>query len=460
MTATARKIAYQVLLGVYEGKKYTNLALQQAYHRAEVEERDKALCTEIVYGTVQRQRSLDALLQLYCHRGVQDLDVRVLTILRMSVYQLGYLDRIPGYAVLNDAVELCKANAAKAAGFVNGVLRSFTRDKRPVMDRLAELAVKCDNWADTAGLLHSYPTWLVASWEKAFGQVRTVALMESCNRPSSLTVRVNSLRTSRAQLLGDITSAFGEVANASTVSSAGIRFQRGLEVEQWDAYRLGHVSIQDEGAMLIAPLLRPAEHPRILDLCAGLGTKTTQIAELQGDEGYVEACDIHQHKLRMMGEAATRLGLQSIRPLLADARFLPARADKLGAFDAVLLDAPCSGLGVLRHRPDIRWNRTPSDITALVELQRELLQAAVALVRPGGLVVYATCTLLEEENQQVVDAVVEASHGTVEWDDLTEELPALVQDKVSATRRGCLLTPELFGTDGFYMARLRRHTEA
>jgi 16S rRNA (cytosine967-C5)-methyltransferase len=458
MTAAARKLACQVLVDVYDGKKYTNLSLQQAYRKSRLDERDKALCTEIVYGTVQRQRSLDALLQLYCHRPVQDLDLRVLSILRMSAYQLGYLDRIPGYAVLNDAVELCKVNAPKAAGFVNGVLRSFTRDKRPAAVRLTELAEQCVTWADGAGLQHSYPSWLVEEWERAFGQAKTVEMMEACNRPSRLSARVNRLRTTREQLLEDIGAKFGEVATPSAVSASGVVFQRGIELEQWDGYQQGHISVQDEGAMLIVPLLQPDKHPRILDLCAGLGTKTTQIAELQGDGGHIDACDIHQHKLKMMREASNRLGLQSIHPMLSDARFLPSQPDKRDSYDAVLLDAPCSGLGVLRHRPDIRWHRTQADVLSLTQLQRELLQAAIDLVRPGGVVVYATCTLLPAENQHVVDAVVDASQGKVQWDDISAELPETVWSGVLDTTRGCLLTPEQFGTDGFYMARLRRQS--
>lgn len=458
MTAAARKLAYQVLVDVYDGKKYTNLSLQQAYRKSQMDERDKALCTEIVYGTVQRQRSLDALLQLYCHRAVQDLDVRVLSILRMSAYQLGYLDRIPGYAVLNDAVELCKTHAPKAAGFVNGVLRSFTRDKRAVALRLTELAAQCLTWADGAGLQHSYPSWLVESWEQTFGQTKTVELMEACNRPSRLSARINRLRTTRRHVLEEIGAKFGEVATPSAVSPSGVVFQRGIEIEQWDGYQQGHISVQDEAAMLIAPLLQPEKHARILDLCAGLGTKTTQIAELQGDGGHIDACDIHQHKLKMLRDAANRLGLQSIRPILADARFLPSQPDKRDSYDAVLLDAPCSGLGVLRHRPDIRWRRTQAEVLSLAQLQEELLRAAIEMVRPGGVVVYATCTLLPAENEEVVASVVEASEGKVQWDDISAELPKEVWAGMSDTTRGCLLTPEQFGTDGFYMARLRRQS--
>jgi 16S rRNA (cytosine967-C5)-methyltransferase len=456
MTAIARKLAYEVLVEVYDGKKYTNLSLQQAYRKGKLDERDKALCTEVVYGTVQRQRSVDALLQLYCHRSLSDLDVRVLSILRMSIYQLGFLDRIPGYAVLNDAVDLCKAKVPKAAGFVNGVLRSFTRDKRAVAARLNEIAENCGSWAESMGVLHSYPTWLVVSLEHTYGQDRTVEIMTSCNRPSNLSVRVNALQATRDTVLAEIAMEFGDVAEPSNVSPEAIRFLRGIEVENWNGYKEGRVSVQDEGAMLIAHLLRPREHPHVLDLCAGLGTKTTQIAELQGDEGKVDGCDIHQHKLRKLRDAGNRLGLNSIQPMLADARFLPSRADKRGTYDAVLLDAPCSGLGVLRHRPDIRWNRVEADIASLVELQKELLQAAVEMVRPGGVIVYATCTILDEENHQVVDAVVKSSGGLVEWDDISNDLPETVLDKVQDVRCGCLLTPELFGTDGFYMARLRR----
>jgi 16S rRNA (cytosine967-C5)-methyltransferase len=455
MTAIARTAAFTALRDVTERRKYTNLALQHVLQQHTLSPRDRALCTEIVYGTVQRQRSLDALIQPLLSRPLEDLDTAVLTILRMTVYQLAFLDKVPPYAAIHDAVELTKQSSRKATGFVNGVLRNFARDKRPARERLAQLADRCATWADKMGLLHSYPTWLIASWESAFGRERAVALAEACNQPSGFSARVNLLRTSREDVLAELRHEYGDVAEPSRLAASGIRFYSGLDIHKWSALQDGRVTIQDEGAMLVAPLLNPQPGQRILDMCAGLGTKTTHIAELQGDEGVVEACDIHPHKLQHLRAAAQRMGLQSIRVTLADARSLPDRPGAEERYDAVLLDAPCSGFGVLRHRPDIRWKRTQDDVRSLTQLQRELLQSAARLVKPGGVVVYCTCTMMPEENEELVESVLaDPTTGLTwaDWNGVVEEDMAVRAE----AGRGLLLTPELFGTDGFYMARLRK----
>ncbi|MCL6593534.1 MAG: 16S rRNA (cytosine(967)-C(5))-methyltransferase RsmB, partial [Alicyclobacillus sp.] len=383
MIAPARRCAWQALCSMAQRQQYANAALQHVLRTAGLAERDKALCTELVYGTVQRQRTLDALLAEHSRQPLARLEAPVLALLRMTAYQLVFLDRIPAYAAVDDAVELAKQARPRAAGFVNAVLRAWLRDPRPAQVRLQELAAGAGAWADQMGLLHSYPTWLVTAWERQFGRARTEAMLISCNQPPVLGVRVNPLRADRAQALARVQAATGAAAAAvSPVSPWGLRLRRGLDVEAWDLYREGWVTVQDEGSMLVAPLLSLSPSAVVLDMCAGLGTKATHLAELQADRGQVWACDVYAHKLRSLQAAARRLGLSSLKPLLADARSLPQRPGWSGRFDAVLLDAPCSGLGVLRRRPDIRWRRTPADLTALQALQAELLRAAAALVRP------------------------------------------------------------------------------
>ncbi|SFU56919.1 16S rRNA (cytosine(967)-C(5))-methyltransferase RsmB [Alicyclobacillus macrosporangiidus] len=456
MTARARSVALRVLLDIETDGKYANLALQQAFRNAALDDRDKALCTELVYGTVQRRRSLDALLAPYCARPLDDLDRRVLTILRMTVYQLAYLTRVPAYAALNDAVNLCKRTAPRAAGFVNGVLRAFTRDQRSAAERLEEAARAASAWADAVGIRHSYPSWIADALAASLGRERAEAVLAACNDPPLLSLRVNPRRATRDEVLQTLREA-GIPASPSQVSEWGIRLGRGVDVEAWPPYRQGAVSVQDEASMLIAPLLKPARCASVMDLCAGLGTKTTQIAEHLPDGARVMACDIHAHKLRLLQESARRLGVDGrVEVVLSDARALPGRPELLGRFDAVLLDAPCSGLGVLRRRPDIRWRRRPEDTAALARLQRELLDAAAALVRPGGVIVYATCTLTRQENDELVAAAVADAGGRLAVEDVRPDLPAAVAARVSLGSAGAWVTPEWFGTDGFFMARLRR----
>lgn len=461
MIAAARQWAFEILSRITTQQSYANLSLQEALRTAHLPDRDKALCTTLVYGTVQRQRSLDAILQEHCSRQLRELDKRVLVLLRMTAYQLLYLDKVPAYAALNDGVELCKGVNAKASGFVNAVIRGLLRDGRSAALRLQALTQDNPDWADTAGLQHSYPTWLVRRLAARFGRDRTTAMLSACNEPPSLSVRVNSLRTTRDALLGQLAERGDETAQPSELSPHGIRFSRGFDVSDWDAWLDGVVTVQDEGAMLVAPLLQLHGRERVLDLCAAPGGKTTHIAELQSDRGSIAACDLHPHKLKLIQEATARLRLHSIKVEAADGRTLAGRTDWQGSFDAVLVDAPCSGFGVLRHRPEIRWQRTEQDVLSLASLQVELLRAAVDLVRPGGVVVYSTCTLLPEENEDVVAQVVEALGSDVTQENVLADLPLALRTVGSRTDDGdntgdCLLTPEQFGTDGFYMARLRK----
>lgn len=456
MTAQARIRAYQALLDVDQNGKYSNIALANQFRKPGLEERDKALCTEIFYGTLQYRRTIDAILEPLVQRGLASLDIRVHTILRMSLYQLAFLTRVPGYAVIDDAVELCKRDTRKASGFINGVLRNYTRDKRSLQEKLDAYGA-AQGWSDTTRLAirYSYPDWLVQAFIGRFGFDRAERILAACNERPALACRVNVRRTSQADLV-QAWSRGRTMLEPSPVSPLGVRLSHGLDVEQWPPYQEGLLTVQDEASMLIPPLLQPEQNRRILDLCAGLGTKATQTRELQMDDGRVEAVDIHQHKLERLHVAARRLGLEGIRTMVADARSLGTRRNLVGQFDAVLLDAPCSGLGVLRRRPEIRWRREPKDIEALATLQRELLRSALQLVRPGGMVVYATCTLLPEENERVVEQTL-AEFPDASWDDFSDDLPSAVRDAVvSDTDQGVYVTPEQFGTDGFYMARVRR----
>lgn len=457
MIAAARRFSYDILSQVDDRAAYSNLALQSTYRKVRLAQRDRALCTAIVHGTLQRRRSLDALLAPHCSRELAALDKQVLRILRMAAFQLLFLDKVPDHAAINDAVQLCKQVRPGAQGLVNAVLRALVRDAAPVDLRLQRIAAAAATWADQAGLFYSYPTWLVERWERRFGRDRTTAMLESSNQPPTLSLRVNCLRADRSAVLADIATRFGaDAALPSQVSQAGIRFRRGFDVSEWEPYHAGAVSVQDEAAMLIAPLLRPTAQDRVIDLCAAPGTKTTHIAELQGDRGYIAAIDVHEHKIPLIDAAARRLGLTSIHAEAADARTLLQQADQAERYDAALVDAPCSGFGVLRRRPEIRWQRTAADVDKLAVLQRQLLLAAAGLVRPGGVLVYSTCTLFTEENEDVVADIADRC-GLVP-DDLGPELPTALHGQ--ARLEGLCLTPDQFGTDGFYMARLHKPDRA
>ncbi|GEO25130.1 16S rRNA (cytosine(967)-C(5))-methyltransferase [Alicyclobacillus acidoterrestris] len=451
MKDTARSVAFRTLSRVYEDEAFTNVALLHALSDDTLSPRDKALCTEIVYGTVRHQITIDTLLQLYIKRKLRDVEQKVLTILRMSVYQLAYLARVPAYAVIDEAVNLAKRHARPASGFVNGVLRSYLRAGGTLEERIEDLLRKRRaNDVSALSLRHGFPEWMVRALLDAYGRPRAEAMLAACNDAAPLTVRVNPLKTTRHELKETLAEALHTDVRDGVLSPQALVVPGAVNVENLSAYQTGQCTIQDEAAMLIAPLLGPEPGMHVLDMCAAPGGKTTHIAELMRDEGTIDAYDVYLQKVRMIQAQSERLGLRSIVASLGDGRQF---ADKQAQYDAVLVDAPCSGLGVMRRRPDIRHRRKPSDISQLVTLQRELLGAAIQATRPGGVIVYATCTLMPEENQQVVDWIQQHTGVSVVVEDIRELVPANLAGDVSG---GLTITPEQYGTDGFFMARLKK----
>jgi 16S rRNA (cytosine967-C5)-methyltransferase len=445
LAQTARDIALDVLLAIEERGAYSNLALQSALRNARLDSRDVGLATELVYGTVGRLNTLDYYLTPSLKTPLHKLEPWVRNLLRLTVYQLYYLERIPPFAAINEAVEIAKRRGRKASGFVNGVLRGILRNKANI-----QLPSREKNWARHVSLLYSHPEWMVKVWEKAFGREATEVLCEANNDRPSLCLRVNANRATREELLGELIEA-GISAHPSLISPYGIILHEGLDVTQLPAFREGRCTVQDESSMLVAQVLSPKPKERILDCCAAPGGKTTHIAELMGDDGEVVAVDVHAHKIELIENVAKRLGLTSIRTRAGDIRRVVADA---GQFDRILLDAPCSGLGVIKRKPDLKWKKAPEDIAEIASLQRDLLENAAKALRPGGVLVYSTCTVMPEENIDVVRAFL-SSHPDFEADPIAPHLPEAVHDAILDSC-AVQLTPQQFGSDGFFIARLRR----
>ncbi|MDI9259969.1 16S rRNA (cytosine(967)-C(5))-methyltransferase RsmB [Alicyclobacillus sendaiensis] len=450
MIAEGRRRAYQALIRVERDGAYLSVALQEALASTAMDERDRALATEIAYGTLRRQITLDRLLSPLLRRPLSKLDPEVRVILRMSAYQMSWLHRVPAYAAANDAVELAKRHLPQAAPLVNAVLRRYAeraREWQDVLNRDLARASDVERWS----VMHSVPTWIVERLVADHGADRALEALRSMNEPAAMSLRVNRLRASREEAIAML-SAEGVQASPGALAQEGLRVQGQVDVTRLQAYRDGVVTIQDEGAMLVAPLLRPEPGMRVVDLCAAPGGKTTHLAELMGDRGEIDAYDVTVAKVRAVRQQAERLRLQSIHPRLGDGRQVTPE----GPYDAALVDAPCTGLGVMRRRPDLRYRRRPEDVLQLAQLQRDLLRRACAIVRSGGVVVYATCTLLKEENESVVHAVASDPSAGVRVEDVTSDLPAALGAKMGERAGGFLLWPDWHETDGFFMARLRR----
>jgi len=390
----AREIALDILTRVEKGGAYSNLLIHQALDKhQDQEQRDRQLVTQLVYGTLQQQRLLDYYLEPLLKKPLSKLELWVKILLRLSLYQLVCLDRIPDHAVVNEAVQLAKKKGHKGiASLVNGVLRQFMRIPKRALTEISDPVKRL-------AMQTSHPDWMVKRWVSQLGCEKTADFCSFNNLAAPVTLRVNLLRTSRSELMNALFEEGFEVYELDEAPE-GIYLESGGSPAKSDLFKRGYFTFQSESSMLVTHMLNPQSEMRVLDMCAAPGGKTTHIAEYMQGRGTLIANDLHAHKVRLITEQCERLGLHNVQAITGDARRLSERYE--AEFDAILLDAPCSGLGVIRHKPDIKWQRQPSDIDSLANIQYELMSEAAKLLKPGGSLVYSTCTIEQMENNQVV----------------------------------------------------------
>ncbi len=451
---TPRELALDTLVKVAETGAYSNLQLNRALQDAQLQRADAALATELVYGTIQRQLTLDHWLSKFAAKGLHKLEPWVHQLLRMSAYQLLYLDRIPAHAAVNEAVTIAKRRGHQGiSGMVNGILRSIDRNR-------AELTVSAINDKDPVAriaLRHSYPEWLVQRWIEAYGAEAAEAICAAGNEPPHASLRINPLREVREEALRQLTEQ-GFDASASAIAPAGIAVRRGGNLADTEGFREGKWTVQDESSMLVAEVASPQPGMQVLDCCAAPGGKSTHLAELMEGKGKVWANDLHPHKAPLIEAQAERLGLSNIEVITGDAGALDERFKK-SSMDVILLDAPCSGFGVIRRKPEIKWTKTAGDVAEIAAIQRRLLRTAAHLVKPGGTLVYSTCTIEKAENEQQVTAFL-SEHPEFELDAGWPEAvlrPLRQAGAIDDSFKGqAQLLPQHFDSDGFYIARMRK----
>ena len=445
---TARGAALEVLTAVAERQAYSNLMLNSVLEKGDLSPQDARLATELVYGTIQRQYALDWILENLVKKGLQSLEPWVVQLLRLSLYQLRFLDKVPNHAAVNEAVRLAKQRGHKGiAGLVNGVLRNYLRQQHKW--RLPENPKTVKDLA----LVTSHPEWMVRRFQKSYGVENARALLQANNQVPPLTLRSNSLRISSQELLEALKKEYPtSKLKKSLLSEQGVIMQGGGNPITSNLYREGFFTFQDESSMLVSEVVDPQPGQRGLDACAAPGGKTTHLAEKMNNQGTLLACDLYAHKVRLIQQNATRLGLTMIEAFQADARQL-SQSLTTEPFDFVLLDAPCSGLGVIRRKPEIKW-RKEGEIEPLLSLQRQLLESVSSLVRLGGTLVYSTCTMDPRENEEQVAAFL-AAHPSFRLDsEIEARLPEPVRRK-GIVREGMVqLLPHHFNSDGFFIARM------
>lgn len=441
-----RALAVKVLSAVEQDGAYSNLELNRRLKEAELSPADAGLATELVYGTIARLNTLDYFLERFVAKGMAKLQPWVRSLLRISVYQMLYLDRIPEHAVVSEAVNLAKKLGHQGiSGMVNGVLRNMIRNRD-------ELQIPNDlPAAERIALEHSHPLWMVERWIGQYGEETAEAICKANNEPPAVSVRVNTTMTTREKLMHEMEST-GAVVEPSRISPDGILVRSGGNMALTSWYRDGLFSVQDESSMLVAEAVAPEEGQTVLDCCAAPGGKTAHMAEKMQDRGRVIANDVHAHKRQLIMDQADRLGLSCIDAVTGDALDLDERYPH-ASFDRILLDAPCSGLGVIRRKPDVKWTKSPEDIEDISGLQRELLNRVAPLLKPGGVLVYSTCTIEPAENELMVADFLKRHP---EYQAVDSAWTGTEMEKWNPVNGGVQILPQYAHSDGFFIARLTR----
>ncbi|MBC2364672.1 16S rRNA (cytosine(967)-C(5))-methyltransferase RsmB [Listeria booriae] len=438
---TVREIALDLIEKIENNQSFSHLLINDALKKSDLNPMDRALLTELVYGTTQRRITLDFYLAPFLKKTPENW---VLNLLRLSVYQLTFLDKVPEHAILHEAGEIARDRGHEGVTkFVNGVLRNVIRKGVPkiedITDETTRIAVET-----------SLPTWLAKRWIAQFGAEKTREIGLSFMEVPSQSVRVNENKVTVAELQAEL-SAQGIETERNPYIPEALMMEKG-SIAETQAYHNGRCTIQDESSMLVAHALQLEDGLRVLDACSAPGGKTTHIGEKMHNTGEIIALDIHPHKTKLVNKAAKRLDLTNITTEVLDARKATEQFEA-ASFDRVLVDAPCSGFGVLRRKPDIKYSKTEADIVNLARIQEAILAEVSTLLKENGILVYSTCTIDQQENRGVVEAFLQ-THPEFQLERV--QLPEKMQAYVKADYLE--LVPTDIGSDGFFIASFRKKT--
>jgi 16S rRNA (cytosine967-C5)-methyltransferase len=444
---SSRYLAVEILEEVEMKGAYSNLLLRQVIDQRELSKEESNLMTEIVYGVIQRKMTLDYQLAPFLKKQ-KKLDNWVNQVLRISLYQMEYLDRIPDHAIVNEAANIARVRGHRGVvGLVNGVLRNIQR--KGVRD-----VSKIEPINKRLSIEYSLPLWLVDEFIEELGAKEAEALAVALIERPKLSLRVNLNRISRDEALQEL-EAEGYEVKKSTISPFGLIVLNGVPANS-RLFKEGYLAVQDETSMLVAPALNVAPNHDVLDACAAPGGKTMHLANyVAADQGgKIEALDIHSHKIELINENARRQNVEEIvHAQQLDAREVLTQFPE-NTFDRILIDAPCSGLGLMRRRPEIRYNKSKKDILSLQKLQNEIIQAVSKVLKPGGELIYSTCTISKRENQEVVAQFLENNPA------FTQEKVELPSEQLQLDEEGAItIYPHQYDTDGFFIARLKKNED-
>ena len=417
--ANARKTAVKVLVKIEKEGAYSNLAVAEALKTAELNPQDKALATALIYGVLDRKITLDFILSKFLKTPVSKTEPFTLAVLRTALYQIKYMDKIPESAAVNEAVKIMKSSKfSRNSGFVNGVLRSVLR---------TEVTLPQGESAEDLSVKYSCPLWIVESFLKDYGVEDTKALLEESLKPAGTVLKVNTVKTD----IENVKSKLSDIPYNEGENS--LELVKGIDISKSELYKEGLVYVQDYASQRAVATLDPKKGDRVLDMCSAPGSKAFTMANLMENEGEIIACDLYPHRVELIEKSARRLGIKIIKSCVLDATKFD---ENLGQFDCILCDVPCSGLGVIRRKPEIKYTKS-DDFKELENIQLAIVKNALRYLKKGGKLLYSTCTLRKAENENLVISLKK------EYNDLY-----LISEKT--------FMPHKDGTDGFYCALFKK----
>ncbi len=437
----AREIAFKVLGDIEKNKNYSNMSINKHFKELEIKDQDRGFTTELIYGVIENRNYLDYVMNKLSKMKAEKMQMHVRIFLEMGIYQILFLDSVSDYAAVNETVNLVNEFDKKSSGFVNAILRNVIRQKETIAkvditDNIMYLSTK-----------YSYKPWMIKNWVEKFGQEFTEDLLDANNEKPSIYIRVNTLKTTREELMSKLSDMNIKCFKVSTLEEA-IRVENLKNIENNKLFKDGLFTVQDISSMIVGKIVNPKENSRVLDICSAPGGKTTHLATIMNNTGHIVSRDIFEHKIKLINATANRLGLTNIEAQCFDASVLDN--DNIDKFDYVLADVPCSGLGIIRRKPEIKY-KEKADLKELPSIQSKILKNASKYVKIDGVLVYSTCTIQDVENIDIINAFLKEN-------DNFKLVPIdAVNVDVDNQDKGYLkIYPHIHGMDGFFIAKLIR----
>ena len=437
----AREIAYKVLLDIEKNKNYSNMSINKHFKDVKLSNQDRGLATEIIYGVIENKYYIDYMIDKLSKVKTNKMEIYVKTLLRMGIYQIMFLNSISDYAAVNETVNLAKKKNSKVSGFVNGILRNVIRQK----ETIGEIKVKDD--VDYLSIKYSYDKWMIRNWIIHFGREFTEELLEANSERPSIYLRTNTLKITRDELIEKLEQQNIKASKVNVVDEA-IKVEHLKDIENNTLYKEGLFTVQDISSMLVGKVMNPKENSLVLDVCSAPGGKTTHMATLMKNTGKVVSRDIYEHKLKLIKASCKRLGLTNVE--VEEFNGLSLDRESIGKFDYVLADVPCSGLGIIRRKPEIKY-KEKEEFRDLPPIQKNILENASKYVKKGGTLIYSTCTIQDSENIDVVNEFLQKNKNF--------ELAPINEVKVDLDNqeKGYMkIYPNVHEMDGFFISKLIR----